>query len=403
MINKHTSLRRWTLNLIASENIMSSDVSHYYNLALGHRYGNYEGLDVKNRKYRGNYYIAEMEARAISDACQMFHAETADFRPLSGHIAGCAIVLGLCKPNDLVLELDKAAGGHCLAEKLSNSNIISLRVEPVPFDEKKYQVNIGATLDKISKMKPRIVILGSSNYLFPTPLEEIAAICRSCGSVLILDASHILGLIAGGVFPQPFDFKVDIVVSSTHKTFAGPQGGLILSNSSENYKNVLPALYPGLITNHHLMRIPALIALFAEWKKHGRRYAKAIIKNAIRLAEELENVGIPVINTPQGPTQSHTLLIKNKFINKRAKELSIHLERCGIMVSEVKLPDIHGGEGLRVGLQEVTRLGLKTSQISELAKIIKDAIFSTKPEVIQNHVKGFTQYLQKIHFCDSHE
>ena len=113
-LDRHRSYRRQTLNLIASENVMSDDVARYFSLELGHRYGNYTRLDVGDRTYTGNRHLIELERRALTDACRLFCAGAADLRALSGHVAGSAAVMGLCEPDDLVLELDREAGGHRL-------------------------------------------------------------------------------------------------------------------------------------------------------------------------------------------------------------------------------------------------------------------------------------------------
>jgi len=399
-LNRHREYRAWTLNLIASENVMSPAVARYYDLELGHRYGNYEGLDTSNRKYTGNRYLAELEKRALADACALFHAAAADLRALSGHVAGSAVILGLCRAGDLVMELNDIAGGHRLAEKLAKARLVDLRVEAVPFDGAAMQVDAPATVKRIAEAKPRLVILGSSNYLFPTPLSDIAAACHAAGARLIVDAAHVLGLIAGGQFPQPLDDGADLVVSSTHKTLAGPQGGIILARSADILDELLPALYPGLVTNHHLMRIPAMIALFAEWRGHGEAYARAIVANAVGLAGELAALGVPVVTTALGPTRSHTLLIKTRGMGRSAADLTRRLEAAGVLVTSCKLPAEQGGEGLRLGVQELTRRGLAAPGLPPLAEIVKAALTTDAPESLIPRVKAYTAGFDKVHFCD---
>ena len=402
-IKSHTEYRSWTLNLIASENVMSPDVARYYAIELGQWYGNYEGLEVRKRRYTGNKYLAELEERALHEACSLFKAGAADLRPLSGHIAGSSLIMGLCEPNDLVLELDRNAGGHRLAERLTEARLARLRIEPVPFDDREYQVDPEATAKAIQTSRPRLVILGSSNYLFPTPLTTIAAACQETDTTLVLDASHVAGLIAGGCFPQPFESNVDFMVTSTHKTLAGPQGGMLMSRSRELLRKVMPALYPGLITNHHLMRVPAMVALFAEWRTHGSLYARTIVDNASRLAGALDAVGIPVVTTGHGFTKSHTVLIRTQPLHRPAQELAGQLEACGIMTGSTQLPAVHGGEGLRVGVQEMTRLGLKAEHIQDLAELMHDAVFTQQPSRVAERARQFTEGLNEVHFCESYE
>ena len=403
VLDEHHTYRGWTLNLIASENVMSPDVARYYAIELGHRYGNYEGVDVRNRRYTGNRYLAELEMRALSEICDLFQAGAADFRPLSGHVAGSALIMALCEAGDSVLELDRSAGGHRLAERLTEARLVNLRVNPVPFNGTDFQVDVAATVDAVRTDRPRLVILGSSNYLFPTPLDDIASICRQTGTTLVLDASHVAGLIAGGSFPQPFASDVDFVVSSTHKTLAGPQGGMILARSTDKLAQVIPAVYPGLITNHHLMRIPAMLALAAEWRTYGRAFAQAVVANAVGLAKALEGEGVPVVTTVNGATQSHTILIKTSSFGRPAGELAVHLEDCGIMTGSTQLPREQGNEGLRIGVQEVTRMGLRVERISDLARLIREAIHARDSEAVRRRVKDFTADLNIVHFCESQD
>lgn len=398
-LQRHQTYRRQTLNLIASENIMSDDVARYYSLELGHRYGNYEGLNVRDRKYTGNRYLMDLEERALAEACSLFHAGVADLRALSGHVAGSAAIMGLCDSGDLVLELDRVAGGHRLASKLGDARIIQLRVESVPFDGAAFQVNIEATIKKIKTRRPRLVILGSSNYLFPTPLKDIANACAQTQTTLLMDASHILGLIAGGQFPQPLDDGANLIIASTHKTFCGPQGGIILGKTDADVQRMLPALYPGLVTNHHLMRIPAVIALLSEWRAYGQQYARTMVANAIALADALEELGIPTVRTAQGATKSQTILLKVTD----SKQAVTRLEDVGILTGAVELPAEHGGAGIRLGVQEVTRMGLQSDQIDELAKIICDALEYPTNKKLPSRVQAFGATLQEMHFCHSHE
>jgi glycine hydroxymethyltransferase len=398
-LDRHRSYRRQTLNLIASENVMSDDVARYYSLELGHRYGNYTRLDVGDRTYTGNRHLIELERRALTDACRLFCAGAADLRALSGHVAGSAAVMGLCEPDDLVLELDREAGGHRLTSKLCESRAIRLQVEAVPFDGSAYQVDVEATVHKIKQRRPRVVILGSSNYLFPTPLEDIAAACSECGTTLVMDASHVLGLIAGGQFPQPLDGGANLIIGSTHKTFGGPQGGIILGRRPADVEAMLPALFPGLVTNHHLMRIPALIALFSEWRTYGCEYARAMVAQAVALAEALEARGVRVVRTPQGPTGSQTLLLKVPS----AKEKVARLEELGILTGAVSLPAEHGGEGIRLGVQELVRMGLQDDQIPELARLISDGLQENVAAGIRDRVTQLSASFRDIHFCHSHE
>src|SRR5690606_35800889 len=151
---------------------------------------------------------------------RVFGATEVELRAISGHVAGLAVIMGLCKPGDTVLELAGADGGHRMAAKAIESPLIDLRVLAFPFDADACNIDVDATCALIAREKPRLIIVGASNFLFPVPLEPIARCIaeHSPDSVLVYDASHVLGLIACGVFQDPLREGADLIFGSTHKT-----------------------------------------------------------------------------------------------------------------------------------------------------------------------------------------
>jgi glycine hydroxymethyltransferase len=374
-MKEYRQYREGCLNLIASENVVSPFVLNHLGIDLESRYGDYIETDLTNRKYRGTKPLIPIEQTAIRLISEIFRAKYVDLRPLSGHIAGAAALLALCKPGDVIMELDKFAGGHRVAEKLSLASLIDLQIVPVPFDATTYNIDTDATIKAIKKSKPKVVILGSSLFLFPHPITRIAEAIKKMGNCwLLYDASHVLGLIAGGMFQNPLGEGADLIVSSTHKTFAGPQGGMILTNNSYLAKLVASSICPALVANHHLSRIPAMAARAIEIKAYGYEYAKATILNAKALGEALQDYGLQVVGSKSGFTESHTVLIQtDKFGN--CVDIAARLEQSGVICGEVSLPEAIGKGGLRLGVQELTRLGLKPTDTKEIAEIIAAIIY----------------------------
>jgi glycine hydroxymethyltransferase len=227
ILEDHERWRGQCWNLIAGENIASRAVSKLLSSDLAHRYGDYEGIDLAARKYRGNRFVVQIERCCQELAQRLFGARHVDLRPLSGHIAGVAPLFALCKPHDKVLELNRECGGHRLAAKLVNCPLVQLHALSIPFDIEQFNIDVQGTLSLIERERPRIVILGSSTFLFPHPVSQLRAGLDSLdtGTILQYDGSHVLGLIAGKQFQQPLAEGADLVTSSTHKTLAGPQGG----------------------------------------------------------------------------------------------------------------------------------------------------------------------------------
>ncbi len=359
-------------NLIASENITSTKVDALLVNDFSHRYGDYEGVDLNARKYLGNRYIVQLEQECHDLARTLFEAGEVDLRPLSGHIAGLALPLALAKPGDAVLEMSQECGGHRLAGKTVNCPLIQLRALPLPFDEDRFTVDVEQTLEVVEREKPRFIILGSSTFLFPHPVEALRRGIKAINRDVILqyDASHVLGLIAGKHFQKPLAEGADLITSSTHKTLGGPQGGLVLTNSSALAESVGRALQPGLLSNHHLNRLPALYQTFAEWSgPAGEIAAEQIVQAARALAAALEKHGIPLVASHLGYTASHTILVQTKALGP-AKKLAKALEEADIIAGACRLPGKWGPEGLRFGTQEMVRRGAGAEDMVEVAAVI---------------------------------
>jgi glycine hydroxymethyltransferase len=278
--------------------------------------------------------------------------------------------------------------------------LVDLRVEYLPFRAERYNIDVDATIDLIRKAHPRAVILGSSNFLFPHPVQEIAEVIHRefPETTLIYDGSHVMGFLAAGGFQDPLREGADLVFGSTHKTFPGPQGGIIFSNRDDLMEAVCAATYPALVTNHHLFRIPALAIAMVEMQRWGAAYGKAIVENAQALGEALEAHGVPCVCVEGRYTQSHTILACVSSFGKGA-DLAGRLEACGIICTAAHLPAYWGSEGLRIGLQEVTRLGAIPGQMARVAQWIAEGLQGSRPaEDIARETAGYAASLGPVQF-----
>lgn len=357
------------LNLIASENIPSPLVEGMIVEELNRRYGYYSGIDPSNQHYQGTRHVAEIEKLAHEAARDLFGAQHVDLRPLSGNLAGIIAMFALGRPGDVVLEVQNA---HQYANKLATSGLgVDLKPIAIPWDGQNYNIDLDATLALIENHKPKLVVLGSAMFLFPQPVREIRdAMDVHCpGSYLIYDAAHVMGLIAGGRFQQPLAEGADVLITSTHKTLAGPQGGMILTNDASIAEQVAEATSPLMIANHHLARIPALAATFLEWQACGSVYADAIVANAKALGKALEERGVPIVGAHLGYTASHTLMaVVDEYGEGQA--VADRLESCRVIVGGTDVPEAYGRHGLRIGVQEVTRYGMTEDDADDIADCI---------------------------------
>lgn len=369
---KHLQYRSRCLNLIASENYSTPKVRSYLASDFGNRYGCYETLHPEEREYTGNRYIHEFEMATHELVKDLFKADFVDLRPIGGHMAGMATVLGLTDPGDLVLEVSMADWGHGLVGPMRTIEQLekTIRVKNLPYDENQ-KLEVEKAVEMIDAYKPRLIIFGGSGTLFADPIKEIMNRTRHLDETFFAyDASHVTGLIAGGVFKNPLDQGVDIVFGSTHKSFPGPQGGMILSRKEEPFKLVGDALSPALVTSHHLNRMPAFAASLLEMKEYGHDYSKQVIRNARKLGAELDKRGIKVIASEYGFTDSHILLI-NVDAYGTSREISTRLEEDNILLSD----DFgQSGKEIRLGTPEITRRGMKEKDMVIVAEILSEAI-----------------------------
>ena len=340
---------------------------------LDQRYGNYSGIDLRARLYQGNRFIVQIEELAQELAKQLFGATYVDLRPLSGNIAGIATTFGLASPGDIALEVHN---GHQYAHKLASSSLeVSLESIPIPWDGVRSNIDLEQTIGLIQKHRPKLVTIGSGVFLFPQPVRELKEAMNRYvpDSYLIYDAAHVMGLIAGGRFQSPLAEGADVLISSTHKTLAGPQGGIILTNDRSLAERIGPAVAPLLESNHHLGRLPALAGTFLEWLACGAEHADAIISNAKALGQALHERGIRFVGQDLGFTESHTLIpIVDEF--GESKAMADQLEACNIIAGAASVPPELGVHGLRIGVQEVTRRGMTAADVPEVADCILHAL-----------------------------
>jgi glycine hydroxymethyltransferase len=356
MVSAHAAYRASTLNLIASENSLSPTATSLLGNDLVGRYADYPGRDLSARRYRGNRHIVEIESLASDIARRVFGADNVELRPLGGHLAGVALLMALCQPGDTVVELGREGGGHRLAGRMEGTTF-PLRTVGLPFDPLRMNVDIDQARSVIAETRPNLIVLGSSSFLFPHPVAEIATLVEGMKDThLAYDASHVMGFLASGCFQDPLSEGADIVFGSTHKTLPGPQGGIIFSNDAELMDRVTAALTPALVTNHHAFRIPSLALSLLEMEQWGAELYKRTVRTGNSIGAVLEENGVPCVRVDDEYTRSHTVLASVSELGG-AELAAARLEEAGIITNSARIPDEWGGEGIRLGLQEVTRRG----------------------------------------------
>ncbi|MEM2924630.1 MAG: serine hydroxymethyltransferase [Methanocellales archaeon] len=403
-IKEHHRLFSTSLPMIASENITSPTARLVLLSDLSHRYA--EGK-VSNRFYQGCKYIDKIEERTIELAKELFQAEHVNIQPISGVNANIAAFFALAKPGDLLMALTVPHGGHVSHTEYSAAGIRGLRFTPHPFDDKIMNIDSKKMVEKIKLEKPNLIVFGGSLFLFPHPVKEAREAADEVGAKIVYDAAHVLGLIAGGKFQDPLGEGADVVTSSSHKTFPGPQGGMILCKK-EFADDIDRAVFPGTTSNHHLHHVAALAITLAEMKKFAKPYARQTIANAKALARALYEKGFDVCCPELDFTESHQVAIDVSKLGDASK-LAIELEKANIIVNKNLLPKDYisktkNPSGIRLGSQELTRLGMKEGEMREIADFFKRLLIDKeKPEKIREEVIEFRRGYQKVHYCFTHE
>ena len=311
-----------------------------------------------------------------------------------------ASFFALAKHGDAMMALEVPVGGHISHASVSAAGIRGLKVAPHPFDETKMNIDADAMKKDIIEKKPKIVLLGGSLFLFPHPVEDAKEAADEVGAKVMYDGAHVLGLIAGGYFQDPLREGADFLVGSTHKTFPGPQGGIILCKD-DIAKKIDDAVFPGVVSNHHLHHLAALGIATSEMLEFGSAYAKQIIKNAKALGQELYELGFNVLCEDQGFTESHQIAMDVSNIGRAAK-LAKDFEHNNIILNKNLFPwdDVNRSDdpsGIRIGTQEITRRGLKESHMSEIAAYIKRV--AVDGENIKDEVSEFIKQHNKVYYA----
>lgn len=391
---------KWRLqdavNLQASENVMSEAARSLLATDFAHRYTLPENLvpslaGLKNA-YRGTRHTDAVEDLAEGLARDLFHAAHASVKPLSGHLAGFLLLQSACRRGDRVLVVAAEHGGYDGYMPGFVPEYLGLEVGFLPFDIRTWNVDPKAAADKILETKPRLVLLGASLILFPYNLRWLRGACDDVGAVLGYDASHVLGLMAGGEFQRPMVEGVDVLSASTHKSFPGPQGGIFLSNRKDLFDRAMETLLWRIQDNAHWNRIAATAQVLREMKAFGPAYAKQVIANSKALGRQLEMLRFPIKFAALGFTQSHQLHVDLDALRGTwgltAGEFADRLESNNLIVDAVG----------RIGTAEVTRMGATEEGMQAVAGLIARA---ARGEDVRSEVAEFRSRLRISHVFPS--
>lgn len=385
-----------TIELIASENIVSKEVREAQGSVLTNKYA--EGYPGK-RYYGGCQYIDQVEQLAIDYAKKLFGAEYANVQPHSGSQANMAVYQALLKPGDKILGMGMDAGGHLthgakvnFSGKVYESYSYGLNPETEELD-----------FDRIEQLaleiNPSLIIAGASAYSRIIDWQKFREIADEVGAYLMVDMAHIAGLVATGAHPNPVPIA-DVVTTTTHKTLRGPRGGMILSKSPETGKKINSALFPGTQGGplEHVIAGKAQ-AFYEDLQPQFTDYINQVVKNAAAMADEFnQSENIRVVS---GGTENHLLVIDITKTGINGKDAQDLLDEVHITTNKESIPNDQRSpfvtSGLRIGTPAVTSRGFKEDDVRQVADLIIRLLNNANDEAVKAEVAKQVHELTSKH------
>ena len=392
-IDQELSRQREKLEMIASENIVSTAVMQAQGSILTNKYA--EGYPGK-RYYGGCEYVDIVEQLAIDRAKKLFGAEYANVQPHSGAQANTAVYFALLQPGDTILGMNLTDGGHLTHGSPVNISGKYFKIIPYGVDKETERIDYDE-LERLAKEhQPKLIVGGASAYSRVIDFERMAQIAKSVGAYFMVDMAHIAGLVAAGLHPSPVPYA-DVVTTTTHKTLRGPRGGLILCRDAEFGKQFNKAIFPGIQGGPLMHVVAAKAVAFKEaLSDEFKVYQQQVLDNAKALADELVKKGFRIVS---GGTDNHLMLVDLRSKNITGKEAQFLLDEIGITANRNTIPfeplSPFVTSGIRLGKPALTTRGLKEEDIREVADIIADVIENREDSAVIEAAKAKVQAICK--------
>ena len=379
-IKKEEDRQQHTIELIASENIVSDAVREAQGSVLTNKYA--EGYPGK-RYYGGCQYIDEVEQRAIDYAKELFDAKFANVQPHSGSQANMAVYQALLKPGDKILGMGMDAGGHLTHGSKVNFSGKNYQSFSYGLNPETEELDYDQIMADAKEIQPQIIIAGASAYSRIIDWNKFREIADAVGAYLMVDMAHIAGLVVTGDHPNPVPVA-DVVTTTTHKTLRGPRGGMILTNDPEIAKKINSALFPGTHGGplEHVIAAKAQ-AFYEDLQPQFKTWTDQVIKNAQAMAAEFNKSEI--IRVISGGTDNHLMILditKTGLTGKAAQNL---LDSVNITTNKESIPNDQRSpfitSGLRIGSPAITSRGFKEADARTVADLIIKALTNADNEL----------------------
>lgn len=383
-IKNEENRQKYTIELIASENFVSSAILEAQGSILTNKYA--EGYPGK-KYYGGCHYIDIVENIAIERAKEIFKADHANVQPHSGSQANMAVYFSVLDVGDTILAMNLSHGGHLTHGSPVNFSGRFFNIIPYGVDKETGRIDYDCLRDLAIKNKPKMIVAGASAYPREIDFSIFRSIADEVGAYLMADIAHIAGLVVAGLHQSPVPY-CHFVTTTTHKTLRGPRGGLILC-TEEHARSIDKTIFPGIQGGPLMHVIAAKAVCFKQaMTEEFKEYQKQIIKNARALANKLMELGYNLVS---GGTDNHLMLVdlRNKGITGKQAENA--LEEAGITVNKNTIPfDPQKPmitSGIRIGTPAVTTRGMKEKEMEEIAEMINIVLSNTENQKIKEEIR----------------
>jgi len=385
------------VNLNPATNVMNPKAEALLAAGIGSR----PSLGYPGDKYEmGLEGIEKIEVLAAELAAEVFGARYAEIRVGSGALANLYVFMMAAKPGDVIIAPPPSIGGHVTHHGPGAAGFYGVVTHPAPVDPVRYTVDLDALRADARRLRPKLITIGGSLNLFPHPIAEIRAIADEVGALVLFDAAHMSGMIAGRAWQQPLAEGAHVMTMSTYKSLGGPPSGLIVTNDAQIAERLDAIAYPGLTANFDAAKSAALAVTLLDWKVHGRAYAAAMGATAVALAEALVDRGVPVFARDRGITRSHQFAVEAAAYGG-GQAAAKKLRQANILTCGIGLPiaPIEGDvNGLRLGTPEIVRWGMKAADMPEFAGYIAGALAGDASRSLAKDVTTFRRRFSSLHY-----
>ncbi|MDQ3660325.1 MAG: serine hydroxymethyltransferase [Actinomycetota bacterium] len=365
------------LEMIASENFSSPAVLAVLGTPLTNKYA--EGYPGR-RYYGGCEFVDVAEDLAIDRAKALFGAEHVNVQPHAGAQANVAAYFAVLEPGDTIMGMSLAHGGHLTHGSPVSFSGRLLRVAAYGVRQDDELIDLDEVREIAKRERPKMIVAGYSAYSRIWDFAAFRSIADEVGALLLVDAAHFIGLVAGGMHPNPVEYA-DIVTSTTHKTLRGPRGAMIMCKQ-EHAKAIDKSVFPGWQGGPLMHSIAAkAVALTEAASEEFRLYSQQVVANARTLAETLQGEGLRIVS---GGTDNHLMLVDLRPAGVTGKEAEARLDEVGITVNKNAIPydpeKPFVASGVRLGTPAVTTCGMKQPEIEEVGRMIAGVVKDGSPD-----------------------